>query len=175
MLPDARRVREHRLLAWLGPRLHHPHLWHISREGIALGAALGVFLGLMVPVAQMPVAALLAIVLRANLPMAVLGTLITNPFTFAPIYYCAYRIGLLLTGAAEPAVVSEVHFHADPAGLAGWLDVWSERFTRLGKPLFVGALVLAGVLSVGTYFSIDLLWRVSTMRQWRRRRKRPES
>ncbi len=175
LLPDARRVREHRLLAWMGPHLHHPRLWHISREGIALGAALGVLLGLIVPVAQMPLAAALAIVLRANLPMAVAGTLITNPFTFAPIYYFAWRIGLLLTGTPEPVPVSDVHFHADPAGLAGWLDVWSDRVLRLGKPLFVGSLVLGATLSVLTYFSIDLLWRVMTLREWRRRRRRPES
>ena len=34
----------------------------------------------------------------ANVPAAVSSTLVSNPLTFAPIYYLAYRTGLLVTG-----------------------------------------------------------------------------
>lgn len=174
LLPDPRRVREHPLLAWLGPALHHPRLWHVSREGISLGVAIGTFFGVMVPIAQMLAAAVAAIALRANLPIAVVSTLITNPFTFAPLYYFAYRIGLLLTGAVEPVSVTDVSFEADARELASWLDVWSERLVRLGKPLLVGSFVLACSLSLAGYFAVSGLWRVLTLRAWRQRnRARP--
>ena len=44
-------------LSWLYPLLQHPRLWHWSRRGVALGVGLGVFFGLLVPVAQIPLAA----------------------------------------------------------------------------------------------------------------------
>lgn len=169
VLPDPRRVREHPLIAWLGPSLHHPRLWHVSREGISLGVAIGVFFGVMVPIAQMLTAAVAAIALRANLPTAVASTLITNPFTFAPLYYLAYRIGVLLTGAAEPTSPPDAFFEADARALAGWFDVWSERLLRLGKPLLVGSFVLACSLSLAGYFAVSGLWRALTLRAWRRR------
>lgn len=67
--PDA--LRSHRWLRWLGPALHHPRLWHMSRRGIALGMALGVFFGLLIPIAQISFAAGAAVALRAPVPAAV--------------------------------------------------------------------------------------------------------
>ena len=76
-----------RWLAWLAPWLDRPRLWRWSRRGVALGVGLGVFFGLLLPVAQIPISAVAAVLLRANLPAAVGSTLITNPVTFGPIYY----------------------------------------------------------------------------------------
>ncbi len=41
-LPSAEAIRANRWLRWLGPALHHPRLWHMSRRGLALGMALGI-------------------------------------------------------------------------------------------------------------------------------------
>ena len=68
-----------------------------------MGVAVGVFFGLLLPVAQIPVSAAVAVLLRANLPMAVASTLVTNPVTFGPVYYGAYRLGKALLGASAPA------------------------------------------------------------------------
>ena len=65
--------------------------------------AVGIFFGLLVPIAQIPLSVGAAIVMRANVPAAVSSTLVSNPLTFAPIYYLAYRTGLLVTG-------DEVHY-----------------------------------------------------------------
>jgi hypothetical protein len=56
-LPEPHTLREHRMLRWIGPALHHPRLWHVNRRGIALGIAIGVFFGLLIPVLQIVVAA----------------------------------------------------------------------------------------------------------------------
>jgi uncharacterized protein (DUF2062 family) len=92
-----------RWLRWLAPWLGHPRLWHWSRRGRALGVALGVFFGLLIALAQIPLAA--AVVLRTNPPAAAAGTLISNPVTFAPLYYMAYHLGAWVTG--ETAIPSE--------------------------------------------------------------------
>jgi uncharacterized protein len=171
LLPPSHRIREHRLLALFGPALHHPRLWHVSREGIALGAAIGGFFGLLVPIGQIPISAAAAIWLRANVPMSVVGTFITNPFTTVPIYYIAYRIGSALMGIEQaPLTLTSILEHV-PA-TEGWLDMWTGRLLKLGKPLFVGLAALACAYALASYFSISLLWRALTLRAWRRRRGR---
>jgi uncharacterized protein (DUF2062 family) len=171
-MPDPRRIRNHRLVSWLGPRLHDPRLLHISREGIARGAAVGGFFGLLIPIGQIPAAAVAAVAWRANLPMAVAGTLITNPFTFAPIYYLAYRIGLFLLGADPlPSDAPDPFAVASPEH-ATWYKLWYERVLGAGRPLFIGLFVLACGYATFSYFAISLLWRAYTLRAWRRRAKR---
>ena len=71
LLPSAEAIRANRWLRWLGPALHHPKLWHLSRRGMALGMALGFFFGLLIPLAQIPLSVAAAVALRANVPVAV--------------------------------------------------------------------------------------------------------
>ncbi|MCU0762467.1 MAG: DUF2062 domain-containing protein [Hydrogenophaga sp.] len=97
-LPKPEELLNNRWLRWLGPALRHPRLWHFSRKGIAMGMALGIFFGLLIPVAQIPFSAATAVLLRANLPMAVASTLVTNPVTFGPVYYGAYHLGKAVLG-----------------------------------------------------------------------------
>lgn len=103
LIPKRETLVANRWLRWLTPWLGHPALWHWSRRGVALGVALGIFFGLLIPLAQIPVTAAAAIVLRANLPAAAASTLVTNPVTFGPVYFAAYRLGNWLTGAEAPA------------------------------------------------------------------------
>ena len=55
----------------MGPVLNQPRLWHFSRKGIAMSSALRIFFGQLIPVAQLPFADTMAMVLRADLPVAV--------------------------------------------------------------------------------------------------------
>ncbi|TSA11154.1 MAG: DUF2062 domain-containing protein, partial [Betaproteobacteria bacterium] len=66
LIPTRDEARRSRALRWLGPLLEREWLWHLNRRTVATGAALGVFFGLIVPVAQIPFAAAGAILLRAN-------------------------------------------------------------------------------------------------------------
>ncbi len=97
-LPSPETLQRNRWLRWLGPALHHPRLWHLSRRGLALGMAVGVFFGLLIPIAQIPLSAAAAVALRANVPAAVASTLVTNPVTFGPVYYVAWRLGSAVLG-----------------------------------------------------------------------------
>lgn len=163
--PDA--IRNSRFLRWLGPRLHEPGLWHLRRHAVARGIAIGVFFGMLLPIAQIPVAALLAFVLRANLWATAAATLVTNPFTFAPMYYAAYRLGAWLIGA--PGAAGEAALDPGAAeGLAGWLAFWWERIHQLGKPLLVGLSLLAVFSAVLGYFATLLFWRAAVVVRRRR-------
>lgn len=68
-IPTQESLMNNRWLKWLTPWLAHPKLWHWSRRGVALGVALGVFFGLLIPIAQIPITAAAAVILRANLPV----------------------------------------------------------------------------------------------------------
>lgn len=168
LLPTRETLIAHRWLRWLSPWLGDPRLWHWSRRGVALGVAIGVFFGLLIPLAQIPVAAAAAIVLRANLPAAAASTLITNPVTFGPVYFAAYRLGGWLTGEAPaPPEAAEAATGPDADQ-----TIW-QRIAVLGKPLVVGLSIIAAVAGLVTYALIGLVWRWRTGRKWRQRKGAP--
>jgi uncharacterized protein (DUF2062 family) len=167
-LPDGDAIRANRYLAWLGTRLHHPNLWHLNRHSVAGGFAIGMFAGLVPGPLQMLTAALLAVPLRKNLPVALLTTLYTNPFTIVPLYLLAIAYGRLLLGAGQPPVVVEpyawdwAHAIDSLIGLAHWT-------LSLGRPLAVGLAALALTLACAGYFAVHIAWRAYVVLAWRRR------
>jgi uncharacterized protein len=170
-LPTTEEVRNSRVIRWMGPAVQHPRLWHLSRRGVALGIAIGVFMGLLLPVAQIPFAAVLAVAFRANITMAVGSTLITNPFTFAPVYYIAYRIGAALVGNDSAPGLLEAEFEVAPEAVTSWFVYAAERMAALGKPLIVGVTVLATVGGVAAYMVVMIVWRWRVLARLRQRRR----
>ena len=164
-LPTPETLRTNRWLRWMGPTLQHPRLWHFSRKGIAMGLALGIFFGLLIPVAQMPLAAAAAVVLRANLPMAVASTLVTNPVTFGPVYYGAYHLGKAILGQPAPSEAQVSAFLdktlKEPESELGVWERFLQSLRRLatvGKPLVVGLAILATLSGIVVYFLISAIW-----------------
>jgi uncharacterized protein (DUF2062 family) len=172
-LPDGEAVRGHKHLAWMArwPWLNHPNLWHLNRDSVAGGFAIGLFSGLVPGPLQMLTAAMLAIPLKKNLPVALVTTLYTNPLTIAPLYLLAYGYGrLLLAAGHHPAVPPPYEWD-----WAHWLDSaqglvhWS---IALGKPLAVGLVALALTLAALGYAAVQLGWRAYVVLAWRRRARR---
>ncbi len=169
-LPKAEAIRANRWLRWLGPALHDPRLWHISRRGLALGMALGFFFGLLVPLAQIPLSAAAAVVLRANVPAAVASTLVSNPLTFGPLYYAAWRVGSAILGQPGDARLSpDVTVPTEPANESWWRSA-VRRISGIGKPLLLGLAIMATVVGFTTYFLVSAAWKVAVL--WKRHRRR---
>jgi uncharacterized protein len=185
-LPKPQTIKDNRWLRWMGPALHNPRVWHFSRKGIAMGLALGIFFGLLIPVAQMPLAAGAAIVLRANLPMAVASTLVTNPVTFGPVYFGAYHLGKAILGQS-PVSDEQASVVLDKNHKPTTQDLnLRERFLRsvrylttVGKPLVLGLAILATASGVLVYFLISAIWtlrvRWTRARRLRTRLERPNA
>lgn len=168
-LPDHDTVRANRWLAMFGDTLLHPRLWHLNRHSAAGGVAVGLFCGLIPGPLQMLGAALLAVVFKVNLPLALFSTLYTNPLTIVPLYWVAYELGsLLLSG--------ESNFVEPPEWADQSLLEWSRQLLdwmgTLGKPLLLGVPLLAGILSALGYFIVRAAYRVWLVRAWRRRSAR---
>ena len=130
-----------------------------SPHKIALGMALGIFVGIL-PIMgiQMTVVALIAIPLRANLKAAVAGVWISNPITFLPMYWGYYQFGLLFFPSRE---ISLKEFKEIITVAGGW--DWSaveqsiSRIFAMGidilAPMWVGASILAVAFGIPTYFA----------------------
>jgi len=170
-LPAPESIHSSRLLKWLGPLLHQPWLWQFNRKTVPKSVAIGVFWGFIIPVFQSVGAVVTAVFFRGNIPVAVLSTLVTNPFTYAPIYILGYQVGTLLLGqAVDPASVAALD--------AGMLPIEPEKISqwhRVGdvlKPWLLGMTLFAVVGSIGSYFVTIGLWRVAVFSRLRRKRQR---
>jgi len=166
-LPTRESIKQNRLLRWLGPRVHDPLLWYMNRNSVARGVAIGVFFGLLIPLAQIPAAALVALALRANLWVATLSTLISNPFTYGPIYLLAYRIGssILPPGASSSDLVDE-----NTAVAVHWFIETINWLTGIGRPLVLGTFLMAVCSAVIGYFGVLMIWRIQVLLKLRRQR-----
>ncbi len=171
-IPNEETLKAHRGLRWMGPLLRRPWLWHLSRRRMALGAGIGVFFGFMIPVAQIAGAAVFAVVLRANLPVAAVSTLVSNPITYAPIFVLAHRTGAAVLGVtAKPAEARVLAEASDLPGTEG--PGWTARALGIGKPLFVGLAVFATLGGLSTWALVHLTWGMAVrLKQRRRRRQR---
>lgn len=167
LLPDVESVRNNRWLRWLGPTLHDPRLWRPTRHGVALGVALGIFFGLLVPLAQIPLSAGTAVLLRANVPTAIASTLVSNPVTFGPIYYMAYRIGNTLLGEDGTQATREATKLPDKSADASPADTY-DRIISVGKPLLLGLAVMASAMGLLAYPIVTWLWQLKTWLSGRR-------
>ncbi|WP_348755932.1 DUF2062 domain-containing protein [uncultured Aquincola sp.] len=149
---------------WLSPVAHHlqdDRLWHLERGCVARAVAIGLFFGLLLPFAQFFAAALFAVWLRAHLGVAAGATFITNPLTFAPLYWLAHRIGQGVLGDGDDeAAADAVSRHVEAAAAhQGWLSAAWDTVQDAGAPLIVGLAVMAVVAAIVGFLAVWLLWR----------------
>ncbi len=163
---EARLPQRDALLAnrWLGRfahRLHDPALWHFGRRGVARAAGYGFMIAFVPIPIHMLLVFPIALIRRLNIPVVVGSLWITNPVTWVPMFYFAYRVGLLVTGgAAHP--VDALPLAADWHSIAVVLD-------RIWLPLCLGSLICGVAAGLVGYTVIDGLWRLSIARRWRHR------
>jgi uncharacterized protein len=153
-----------RLLRPVAHRVLRPELWRFTRRSVPRGVALGMVTGVLAPVAQIPISAVLALPLRANIPAAALTTFITNPVTTPFLWGLAYWIGRWALRFDRVVPGTPVR----DAAQAGWLQ-W--LLSDAAPAIAVGLLIVTAVLSVGGYFLSALGWRLWIARKWRHRHK----
>lgn len=169
-LPSHEAVKNQRWLKPFGNWLHHPNLWHLHRRSVAGGVAVGLFCGLVPGPFQIISAAILAVLLRVNLPVAAVATIYTNPFTILPLYLVAFELGTWVSGVnggVQVDLLSLPEMHWD-----SWLgDLWAWM-QMLGKPLLIGLLLMATGLAIIGYVAVRVAWRVAVVLRWRARKHR---
>ncbi len=169
-LPDPDKLRSSRMVAAFGRWLHHPNLWHLNRRSVSGAVAIGLFSGLVPGPLQMLTALLLAVPLKKNIPVALLVTLYTNPFTIVPLYLLAFAYGNLLLPGDNAALAAP--FQMDWTNLADSMRGLWAWMVSLGKPLAVGLVALACTLAAVGYVAVQLAWRAYVVAAWRARTRR---
>lgn len=160
-MPDRHKISEIKALHFLGEKLHRPNLWHLNRRSVSRAVGIGLWAMYTPPLPwQQIIAAALAIYFEANLPLAVALVWITNPLTWAPLYYAAYWVGTLITGHS-------------PFGFSEFSEFFTiEKVWELGAPFLVGCFTLMNLGGVAGYFGIRYLWRRSAIHHWELRKVR---
>lgn len=153
-LPDPNLLRDHKHLRMFGERLADPNLWHLNRRSVASGMAIGLFCAMLPMPFQMLPAAMLAILLRANLPLSVVLVWLTNPLTMIPVAWASYLLGATLVGIDTGWTMEDIS--------PGWA---LANF----PPLVLGALLIGAGLAVLGWYGVQLFWRLHVRRQWRQR------
>lgn len=138
--------------------LKNPHLWSYEHQCIARGVGAGLA-GSVIPGFQIFYAAVLAILLRGNLPIALVCTLITNPITVVPMTYFVYFIGTLIIKNGNAKFVLQ-DFKWDFSSFdAFWsnLTVWILQF---GKGFLIGLPIVSLSLGIIGYVGTLIVWKV---------------
>ena len=162
--PTRESIGRSRVLRPVAHRLLAPALWRFNRRSVPRGVALGMGTGIILPFAHMPLAAALTLPARANIPIAVMMTLVSNPLTFVGIVWAEHRLGrfVLRLDATVPGQPVQQVAHS------GWLH-WLMSSAGVAM---VGALVLAPVVAGIGYAVAAFGWRQWVARRWARRHRR---
>jgi uncharacterized protein (DUF2062 family) len=148
------------------PALGDPDLWHLNRRSTARAVAIGLGCGLVPGPLQAISAAAVCLVWRANLPLAIVTTFYTNPFTIVPLYVVAYELGtLVVPGATGAGQAAPPAFTFSVAGLREMVH-WA---VSLGPTLGVGLMLLGVTLATLGFVAVHVGWRIHVVRAWRRR------
>ena len=166
-MPDPNTVMDNKWLRVLAPLVNDPNLLHFNRRSVSAGMCVGVFAAFIPLPVQMFVAIALALIVRGNIAVAAAATWISNPFTYGPLYYVCYLVGVLFLG--EP-------LGSDGQPVVFELSSIVKNIWTIGKPLLLGCAVVGTVLGIISYISVRYLWRWHIVRSWSvRRAKRKAS
>lgn len=156
--PNPETLKAHPHLRHFGEILQNPSLWHLNRRSAAGAVAVGLFCAWMPIPFQMLLAAIIAMIVRVNLPLSVALVWISNPITMPPLFYGAYRLGAFVLN--QPLM--EFNFELSYQWIMNALET-------IAPALFLGSLIIGVTCSVLGYFATRWLWRWSMARKWKNR------
>lgn len=142
----------------LGDQIHNPNLWHLNRHSAAGAAFIGVFCAFLPMPFQMFLAALLALWFHKNLPLSVAFVWISNPFTYAPMFYFNYLLGSLLIGASNRPFSIQLSWD--------WL---TSEMMYFWQPLLLGSVITGLIAGAISYALMKAYWRWKVTQNWRER------
>lgn len=173
-LPTREQIEGSRWTRPFANRILRSELWRFTRRSVPRGVALGMLVGIIMPFAQILIAALLCLSVRANVPVAALTTFITNPVTTPLIWVLSYNVGAWMLRVDAMTVVAPVNKameHSQFGEMLQWLT-GATLVTAFG--LVVVAVVAAAVSYVATGFTWRFVVAGKRSRRLHERRMRLE-
>ena len=163
-IPTRHSVHRYRLLRPFAKPLSQPNLWRMNHRSVPRAVALGLAVGVILPVLHLVAAALLAIPVRANVAIAAGTTLVVNPLTIVPLYAAAYHIGKWeMQRGADVDPVAAAQVTGEVARFLFWIH-------HASGPIALGILTIALGSAVIGYALSALFWRRRITSRYRARR-----
>lgn len=170
-LPTPEKLRENRLVAMFAPFLADPRLWQMNRNSLNRAVYVGVLAAFFPLPGQMPLAIIGALIARANIPMAVALTWITNPLTGIPVFWLAYSLGALLLG--EPLIglraIGMILTDLTLWVTADGVNPFTHHKIFSWQAMVVGLVLSAIITSIVLGIAFRLFWHYRTVRDWQAR------
>lgn len=154
-IPTREQLEHNRWIKPFASTVLRSELWRFNRRSVPRGVALGLFVGVMIPLAHFVVATFIAVFVRANIPSALAATFIGFPVIYVGIVAAAYKIGELilhLDAMTGVAPLSEAMQRTQT-------DHLLQRLTGAGIDTAFGLFVIATVLSSIGYLVSSFGWR----------------
>lgn len=157
-VPNEMYTKEGKHLNIFGKFIHDPYLWHLNKYSVSAAFSAGLFAALIPVPFQMLLAAALAIVTKANIPISVALTWVSNPFTTPALLYISYKIGTFILRIPPHEFKFELSTE--------WLIT---EFHNYGMPILLGCFLFGIIFAIVGNISVRLVWRIFTIRAWRKR------
>ena len=160
-MPKPEVIRQQKSLGFLASHLADSGLWTLTRRSVSGGFSIGLFFAWMPMPFQMIPAALVAILFRVNLPIAVGGVWVSNPITMPAMLYFCYRIG---------AWVLDIPVRPPPS--SSMMDWVSTQFTHIWQPLLLGSVIMGTLAAILANIAVRLIWRWHVSLHWNKRQQK---
>ena len=120
-----------------------------TQRNIALGLAIGAGVSFSpVMMTHFIQGAILAYILRANIPAALIGTIVGNPWTFPFIWWASITVGANIF--AMLGLPASTNLPDDVTFSMLWDMIWDDPM-RIFMPWMLGGYILCVIVIAGTY------------------------
>lgn len=160
-LPTREQLRQSRSLQFLGNVIFESNLWHFNRYSLSFAVLVGSICCFLPIPFQMVPCAILCVLIRCNIPVAILIVWISNPITIGPMMFFSYQVGLIIL-AREGLTVPE----------SPGFEWFTQELTTIWEPLIVGCLTSGLTMGITGFIAVRLYyrWRVSSYLERRKLR-----
>jgi uncharacterized protein (DUF2062 family) len=130
--------------------LHDHRLWGIRRKTVVPAFSLGLFIACLPFPGHFVSAALAALALRINIPVAAVATIVINPLTVGPVFYFEYQLGALL-----------LSIESGPPRFELSIDWVTHTLVSIWQPMLLGSVLVGSVVALLSFVVLDAMWRNS--------------
>jgi uncharacterized protein (DUF2062 family) len=159
LTPHPTKLQNRWFLKVFGSRIADPALWSLQRRNVTTAFGVGLSICFIPLPIHLPLAALIAITARLNVPTIVGTVFLVNPFTVVPVFYSAYRVGCAVLDVAPRRFNFKFDFDWLQYGLG---PMW--------RPFLLGCLICSVLVGVAGGIGLELIWRASVRSRYRSRR-----
>jgi uncharacterized protein len=165
--PSRESFERSRFLRPFAKRVFHPSLWRFNRRSVPRGVALGLLVGifLLIPGVQIAGVALLALPVRANIPIGAAMTFLSMPITTPFILAGSVYVGNTMLGL-EADISRFQALWSNGAGFSEWIG-WA--LSDAAPALLFGLFVISVISAAIGYVLAAWFWRWRIAHKWRRR------